>query len=664
MDWTSPPLSKVRRPIIFDEFFESGLEESVSPFLTPSSRPWGKDLPLKASLLSAFFLVIAFALFWVPGLLPLSRIFLILVYFLAGIPSLIEAIRDIGHLEINIDVLMTLAAFLSVLIGSGFEGGLLLVLFSISESIEEAVSSKAKSAIGSLKKLSPTRALVVGSRGELFERSVKDVEAGAHILVKAGEVVPLDGKVVDGSSSVNLVHLTGESVPITKKVGDEVPAGARNLDGSLTLVVTHNNMDSTLAKIIELITKAQEARPKLQRWIDGLSHRYAVSIIALSAVIALVAPWIFSIDYLGVHGAVYQALTFLIAASPCALIIAIPIAYLSAVSSCARQGILLKGGITLDALDACHVLAFDKTGTLTTGDLVYLGQEPLGSSSYGEKEALSIAAALERHAVHPIAAAIMRAFGDDVLPAIQDFKMIPGEGVEGKVATSLGVEKVLVGRPEFVAHELTEGAMLLARAEEMRKEGKLLAALLIGDVPFLLAFRDEVRGDMQTSLLALKARKKRLLMLTGDHHANAQALANELNLDDFYADLRPEDKLDHVSKISSKEGLAMVGDGINDAPALARATVGIAMGQVGSATAIEAADVVLLHDNLHMLPWLFDKALLTRRIVKQNVALASLAICVASLSALFGIIPLWLAVVMHEGGTIVVGLNSLRLLRK
>ncbi len=661
----SSGLQRAHHVIIFDEFFELGLESS-SPFLTPVSRKWAVNIPLKVSILSAVLLTASFALSWIPEYLSLAYLLLVCVYFLAGIPSLIESIEELANLQVNIDVLMTLAAFSSVLIGSGFEGGLLLVLFALSASIEDAVTSKAKGSISSLKKLSPSKAVIVRDDGSLVDRAVSDVVVGAIILVKAGEVVPLDGIVIKGTSSVNLVHLTGESTPVAKGLDDKVAAGARNLDGALTIRVTHTSADSTLAKIVQLVTSAQEARPKLQRWFDKVSERYAIGIIGMSVVFAATFPFLLGLNVLGVEGSIYRSLAFLIAASPCALILAIPIAYLSAVSICAKKGILLKGGITLDALASCTAIAFDKTGTLTTGNLTCLGMEALGPTRPGETEfALGIAAAMEKNAVHPIAKAIVNYSEQKNIPItpIDDFKSVPGYGLEAKV----GSKMAYIGRFEFIRDriELQTAEALSKKIETLKETGELLTIMLVDHTIFLFRFSDAIRPKMKETIQQLRQTGRwRLLMLTGDHVTSARKIAKEVGIDEYYADLLPEHKLQYVSTLASACGLAMVGDGINDAPALARATVGICMGKVGSSTAIDASDVVLLHDDLTLLDWLMTKARHTQIIVKQNLGVATGAIIVASLSALAGLIPLWLAVVMHEGGTVLVGLNALRLLRR
>ncbi|MFA6915542.1 MAG: heavy metal translocating P-type ATPase [Parachlamydiales bacterium] len=652
------------KPILFDEFFEMGMAESRSPFLTPASRLWSHNLPLKAALIAGILLFISFVLSFYENLVPFSHLILVFVYFLAGVPALIESIEDLADFEINIDVLMTLAAFSSIFIGNGMEGALLLVLFAISGAMEEAVTSKAKNAISSLHRLTPTKATVVQSGGILIDRSLSDITVGTIILVKSGEVIPLDGDVIEGSSSVNLVHLTGENVPVLKKVGDTVAAGARNLEGALTVKVTHTSADSTLSRIIKLVTQAQESRPRLQRWFDSLSRTYALSIIGLSALFALSFPYIFNLEFLGHEGSVYRALAFLIAASPCALILAIPIAYLSAISACARNGILLKGGITLDALASCKIIAFDKTGTLTTGELQYLGLEAFHGEDIPTEKALSVAYSLERNAVHPIAKAILDHSQKNNVStvAIEEFKTIPGYGLQGTY------EKlpVYLGNLAFIQDKVDAATAkaLEEKAALIQSQGELLAFLLIGKSIFLFRFGDELRPHVKEAIAPLnKERDLKLLMLTGDHAANAQRVAQMVGLKEYYADLRPEDKLLHVTQLSEKEGLAMIGDGINDAPALARATVGICMGKVGSATAVDAADIILLQDSIEKLDWLVGKSRLTKRIVTQNLTIATVAILVASIPALAGLVPLWAAVIMHEGGTVLVGLNALRLLR-
>ncbi len=625
----------MKTPYIFDEFFSSGLEDAISPFLTKNSRQWGEHLHMKRALSAACFLFCAFIFSFLNP--PLSFLFLSVVYFLSGIPALIASLNDLKNFEINIDVLMTSAAFLALAIDSGLEGALLLVLFDLSHGMEESVTNKAKSALSHLNEIAPKFAHLIDSEGIEYEKSVREIQVGEKVLVKHGEIVPLDGKVVEGSSSLNLVHLTGESAPVFKTVGDGVAAGSRNLESALVIQVDRTSSNSTLAKIVQLITEASAAKPKLQQWLDRFGKSYATTIISLTFLFAIFFPFVWNMSYFGHEGSLYRALAFLIAASPCALIIATPTAYLSAISASARKGILLKGGITLDALASCEVVAFDKTGTLTTGNLECVETDV-------PKDALAVAYGLERQVTHPIASAICRyARSQGVSPAqVASFKVAPGLGVE---AVFEG-KRAAIGKPSWLGIQ-TE------------KEG-VFTSFLYGEKSYFFRFADEIRKKIPELLKKLPLRS---IMLTGDHMEIASKIAKELGIDEFYANLKPEDKLDKVAKLSEQLGLAMIGDGINDAPALARATVGISMGKIGSASAIDASDVVFLNDDLHLLDWLFNKSKQTRNIVKQNLTLALCVIVFATTPALLGWVPLWLAVILHEGGTVLVGLNSLRLFR-
>jgi heavy metal translocating P-type ATPase len=643
----------MKTPYLFDEFFASEHEESISPFLTPTSRKWSRNLTLKSAASAAFLLALSFSLsFTHPSL---SYLFLSFVYFLSGVPALIASLHDLQKLQLNIDVLMTLAAFIAVAIGSGLEGALLLVLFELSHSLEDTVSRKAHSALHNLNHIAPKFAHI--QDGDLtYEKALRDITIGETILVKQGEIAPLDGQVLSGTSSVNLVHLTGETLPDLMEPGDTIPAGARNLDSALLIRVLRTSSDSTLSRIVQLITAAQEAKPRLQRWLDRFGKTYAATIIILTLLFALTLPLLLSIPYDGFEGSIYRALAFLIAASPCALIIATPTAYLSAISACARKGILLKGGITLDALASCRAIAFDKTGTLTTGDLLCQSIEPIGPSTLTTDQALSLAAALERHVVHPIASAITKlaASKNLPLPPIQQFHSTPGHGLTALYNNI----PISLGRPEFIT------SPLLTSWLQHQPHNQLLAILSYNNQLFAFRFTDQLRAQTPALIHTLQTKNKlHTIMLTGDRAANAHHIASLLNIQTIYSDLRPEDKLNKVAALSTQTHLAMVGDGINDAPALARATVGISMGRIGSATAVDASDVVLLNDELHHLSWLFTKATHTQTIVKQNLALALTVICLATTPALLGLIPLWIAVLLHEGGTVLVGLNSLRLLR-
>lgn len=644
---------------VFQEYFDLGEEEEASPFLTPSSKAWGKNLAVKASVLSAFFLALSSLLTYLfpnSGTGPLALVF---VYFLAGTPNLIESLEDLGNWDINIDMLMTLAAFSSAMLGSGFEGGLLLVLFSLSESIETSMQKRAKGAIQALHEMAPTSAHILTAQGRTKEKAIQDVTVGTLILVPSGEMVPLDGVIEEGASSLDLSHLTGETLPVSKKPGDEVPAGARNKEGSLVIRVTKTSSDSTLARIINLVVEAESTKPPLEKWFDRFSGPYAKSIILASLLFAVLLPFFLSIPFFGHSGSIYRALAFLVAASPCALILAVPIVSLSAISRAAREGILLKGGVTLAALSRCNAVAFDKTGTLTTGNLQLTDIRPLGTGDRQSKpldllKALEIASSLERNTKHPIAKAVVEEGEKRGVKSLNvtAFSTVPGYGVQGEVE---GIP-AFFGKPEA-------DPKIDPIIKEMQGEGKMLALLQYGHNLSLFLFEDDIRKGLRETLLHLKKEGLFLIMLTGDHKSAAKKVQEALPIDEIYTDMTPESKMEKIGVLSKQYNLAMVGDGINDAPALTLAHVGISLAKIGSRAAVDASDIVFLQDDITKLDWLFAHAQKTRRVMKTNLIIAVSALFVASGLAIGGYIPLWTAVLLHEGGTVFVGLNALRLLR-
>ncbi|AGJ64184.1 cadmium-translocating P-type ATPase [Chlamydia trachomatis] len=644
---------------LLSDFFESGMAEENSPLLSQKNRRLSQNLTLKSAYISLALYLGSLLSHWI-GYQALSSLLLILTFFLAGTPALIKSFEDILDRTVNIDILMTSAAFGSIFIGGALEGALLLVLFAISESLGAMVSGKAKSTLASLKHLAPTVAWVVQQDGSLQKVLVQNVKIGEIIRVKSGEVVPLDGKIIHGASSINLMHLTGEKIPKSCGIGDTIPAGAHNLEGSFDLQVLRIGAESTIAHIINLVVQAQSSKPKLQQRLDRYSSTYALTIFAISACIAIGGSLFTTLPFLGPDGAFYRALAFLIAASPCALIIAIPIAYLSAINACAKHGVLLKGGVVLDRLVSCNSVVMDKTGTLTTGDLTCSGCEDFGPES---PLFYSCVLAMEQSSSHPIAQAIVNYLTEKQvrsLPATQ-CTTIPGEGVSGE----FNGEQAFVGRVStalrYVPEEYRE--QLRERAQQAQERGDTCSIACLGKRVSLFYFRDVPRHDAANIVSYLKKNGYPVCMLTGDHRISAENTARLLGIDEVFYDLTPDNKLSKIQELAKSRQIMMIGDGINDAPALAQATVGIAMGEAGSATAIEAADVVLLNQGLSSLPWLIDKAKKTRRIVSQNLALALAIILFISGPASMGVIPLWLAVILHEGGTVIVGLNALRLLK-
>jgi Zn2+/Cd2+-exporting ATPase len=641
-----------RRPYSFNEFFASGQMESVSPMLTKNSRKWGQNLPMRISFVSAFCLILSAAFSFISP--QASYLFLSFVFFISGTPALINAIEDLKHLEINIELLMTFAAFGSLFLGSPFEGALLLVLFDLSGALEKNVSAKAKSTLHDLHSLAPKEAVFIESDGHTIRKHVDTIKVGDHIYVEAGETVPLDSTLIEGDSSLNLAHITGESIPIHLKEKAEVPAGALNLDSGILLRVTKTSQQSTLSKIITMVTQAQASKAKVQRVIDRFGKPYSVAIMSLFALFTFTLPFL-GLPLTGSEGSLYRALTFLIAASPCALIIAVPTAYLSALSSCAKKGIIIRSGQMFDALAKCETISFDKTGTLTQGLISFETIIPLNGEAKltSLDKAVHIAYSLERGISHPIAKSITlfaEKKGLSPMP-VRHFIAHSGRGVEG----TLNGCSVKIGTSAFVGVE--------EAANDELHLGKMRAYLKIDKALFLLTFQDDLRNDASQTISQLTHLGLKTQLISGDSQSNVTEVAKKVGIDEFFYALKPEEKLDIVSK-HSLTGHAMVGDGMNDAPSLAKSTVGIAMGKVGSALAIESSDVILMKEDLSSIPWLFKKARGTKRIITQNLFLSLSLIIIASSLAMIGSIPLWLGVVLHEGGTLLVGLNSLRLLKK
>lgn len=637
------------------ELLENPTEEGRSPFLKPAARLWGLNLPLKTALLGALFLLLSVGFSLHESYASFSALFLALTFFLVGTPAAIDALENLRIGNIDIDLLMTLGAFSALYIGSGHEGALLLVLFALAGAMEFAVTQKAKLSLRKLYKLSSQKAWLIKDT-QLALRSVKDIPVGARIMVKAGELVPLDGDVVAGQSSVSLAHLTGESIPHTKAVGDKVTAGSLNLDGSLEVLVTRLNADSTLSRIIHLVTEAEGAKLKAQSFLDSISNGYSQAIIAISISLVFALHTVWGMPFAGENGSIYRAVAFLIAASPCALILAIPVTTLSAISASVSQGMIPKGGASLEVLAKCKTFVFDKTGTLTTGKLkvcdfvIAFGNQEKG-------DLLTAATALERSAQHPLAQAIVAYAAGSKAGVIHNFKVLPGSGVEAD-GLFLGSLKAACDR---LSSEKASQLQAIVAGKSQHKGA--VSVLLSQDTAAVFFFEDELRPHIEETMLAMKALGARLVLLSGDRKESVDSVAKSLHFDEALSELKPDGKLESVSGYKKAGLVAMVGDGLNDAPAMALADCGLAMAEVGSATTAQKADIVFLKDELSLLPGLVRRARLMQRVIAQNLIFAFSIMFGASLLTLFGFIPLWLAVCLHEGGTVLVGLNGLRCLR-
>ncbi|KAA8496193.1 putative cadmium/zinc-transporting ATPase HMA1, chloroplastic [Porphyridium purpureum] len=606
-----------------------------------------------------------------------------------SIPALLESCASLLQRVINVDVLMTMAAMLSVVAGNAFEGALLMALYALSHSAEKRVTEKARGDLDALQELSASTAYrkTPGAPGDGYELvPIDQVCVGDLLLVRTGELAPCDGIVIEGAPYVSMEHITGEAEPRAVERGSEIPAGARTVDGTLTLKVLRTGAESTVSRMIKLVTTAQQNRPQLQGFLDRFGRTYAQLIVCCSLAIALLLPPLARfvlrahIPYVGPAGSLSRALGFLVTASPCALVIGAPVAYLSTLSACARRGVLVKGGArTVEAIANVRRVVFDKTGTLTTGTPALLGidcYDEHSDATTNIPRMLSVAAALEDNTVHPIAVAVLNeAAQRGVKPiSVRGFGFVSGQGLYAKadLTHAESNEAVYFGRTTFLEEQgsLTEAQKrwMHERAELGESRGESIAVYhsSLGELA-LFRFQDAPRPDAAAALAAFKATGVRVGMLTGDRAASALRLAQRIgSIDDVWAEKKPEEKLELISSFNTSDGknsVLYVGDGINDAPALAASTVGASIGhENASATAIHAADVVIMRQRIQDVVWFQRKARAAQRIVVQNVTFALGMMMLASALGVAFSVPLWLCVCLHEGSTVLVGLNGLRLL--
>ncbi len=660
------PRREVFNPVLADEPVIDADEGATGVFLTPAAQRIEAHVEIITALGAGALLLAAWILKLAGGPLPVQHLLTLLGFAAAGVPAIKSVWESLRALQIDIDVLMLLAAVLAAAIGSPFEGALLLFLFAFSGGLEGYALGRTQAAIHALRDLAPKEATLAetadgepAARDEGHYRRVplRSVPIGGLILVRPGEKIPLDGEVIDGASAVDESALTGESVPQDRAAGDPVFAGTHNRDGRLLVRVTKAPTDTTLARVVALVSEARQQSTSTQRLIDRIGPSYSTGVI-----VATIATWLVAWLGFGLGGeeAARRAITLLIVASPCALIIATPVAYLSAIAAAARRGVLIKGGRHLETIAAARTFVFDKTGTLTTGRMRLVEVAPPPGMSV--EEALRHVGAVEASSTHPLASAVMAGLAERKLRAgtVSDYQSEPGHGVRGR---SDG-RTVWVGRPE----RLENGAVAAAledRVAAIRSTGRTVSAFTIDGAAGLLAFEDSLREGSRACIEGLRGLGiTRLDMLTGDHEVVAAEVAGRLGLDGYRAGLDPRDKLDAAKELSAAHGtLVMVGDGVNDAAVLAAADTGIAIAGMGADVALDAADIVLMKDRIEAVAWLRGLSLRTRSIVRQNLAFALGVIAVLSVFALAGSIPMPLAVIGHEGSTVLVALNALRLLR-
>jgi Zn2+/Cd2+-exporting ATPase len=559
---------------------------------------------------------------------------------------------------LDINTLMVIAVAGALALGDWREAATVVFLFAVAQWLEVRTMERARQAIRALIDLAPHEALV--RRNGREERIPVDAVApGDEIIVRPGEKVPLDGIVLGGHSDVNEAPLTGESRPIDKVPGDEVYAGTINGHGAIDVRVLRLGRDSRLARITHLVETAQSRRAPVQSFVDRFARVYTPIVLVLAAAVAVFPPLVAAGS---VETWVYRALVLLVIACPCALVISTPVSIVAALSAAARHGVLIKGGTHLERLAAIRIIAFDKTGTLTKGQLDVTDVAVVGKAV--ALDVIRLAAAVEARSAHPVAAAITRhaqALIRD-LPAVRRFVSLPGMGAEGDVDG----RRVVIGNERLVENFGIQIPNPWPDAERLRSEGKSLVFVAAdGAMLGAIAVADRPRETARETIELLRGQHvPAIAMLTGDHEETAAAIARELKVDEYHAGLLPERKQALVESLRARHGaLMMVGDGVNDAPALAAADVGVAMGAAGSDAALETADVALMSDDLVKLPYALRLSRATMRNVKTNVAI-SLCLKAAFLAlAIGGVATLWMAVLADTGATIIVVANALRLLR-
>ncbi|MBC2593722.1 cadmium-translocating P-type ATPase [Ruficoccus amylovorans] len=592
----------------------------------------------------------------------------VLAYVFGGYYGTLAGLESIRRRVVDVDLLMILAALGAAYVGAPFEGAMLLFLFSFSEVLQNFAIGRTRNAIKALAQMRPQSAHVL--RGDrIVETPIAEIELGARLLIRPGDRIPLDGQVVAGESTLDQSSVTGESMPVAKAVGDGVFAGTMNQNGSLTVQVTKLAKDSTISKLIKMVEEAQSEKAKTQRFLESAEQYYALGVIVFTVLLGVLLPTVFKVP---LDEALYRAITVMVVASPCALVISTPASILSAIGNGARRGILFKGGAHLEQAATLRVITFDKTGTLTEGkprvnELIAFAETPEG-------DLLRLAGAVEAKSEHPLAQAIVEmAQGQGVsFPECRGFRAVTGKGalaeVEGRT--------ILVGSPKWMREYHFENAdEIEARVAQIQDSGR--TNVLVGElheqsktvkVLGSFAIADHLRAEVPAVVKRLREQGiRRVVMLTGDARRVARAVSAEAGLDEYYADLLPEEKVRLMKELSRGEHVGMVGDGTNDAPALASATVGIAMGAAGSDVALESADIVLMANDLKRIPYLIALSHAARRVMLQNLIFAAGVIVVMVLATLFlplvGVdVPLPLGVFAHEGGTVLVCLNGLRLL--
>ncbi|MET3698497.1 Cd2+/Zn2+-exporting ATPase [Bacillus oleivorans] len=571
--------------------------------------------------------------------------------------------QNLSHLEFDMKTLMTVAVIGAAIIGEWAEGAIVVILFAISEALERFSMDRARQSIRSLMDIAPKEALVRRNGQELMVH-VDQIAVGDIMIVKPGQKIAMDGIVVKGYSAVNQAAITGESVPVEKTAGNEVFAGTLNEEGLLEVKVTKLVDDTTIAKIIHLVEEAQGERAPSQAFVDKFAKYYTPAIMAIAALVAVIPPLLINGSW---QTWVYQGLAVLVVGCPCALVISTPISIVSAIGNAAKNGVLIKGGIYLEQMGIIKAMAFDKTGTLTKGVPVVTDFKII-NNKMSENQLFTLIAALEKRSGHPLASAIVKKAEEanisfaDVM--VEDFTSITGKGIQGTINSTT----YYIGSPQLFEEFQTTvfDKSLQQQIQELQQQGKtVMAAGTKEEILAFLAVADEVREESKEVMEKLHQMGiEQTVMLSGDNKSTSNAIGKNVGVTEIQAELLPEDKLTFIQNLRSEyKHVAMVGDGVNDAPALAASTVGIAMGGAGTDTALETADVALMGDDLKKLPFTIKLSRKALNIIKQNIMFSISIKVLALLLVVPNWLTLWIAVLADMGATILVTLNSLRLLR-
>lgn len=572
---------------------------------------------------------------------------------------IVKAWYSAKSLRPDMNLLMTVAVIGAIAIGEWFEAATVSFLFAMSLMLESWSVGRARRAIAALLDLAPPVVRIIRADGSEAEIAAAEARLGDHFVVQSGQRIPLDGRVVAGTSAVNQAPITGESVPVEKGPDAEVYAGTINGDGVLTVEATKTVEDTALARIIQMIEEAHERRAPSEQWVERFARVYTPAVMMLALLVFVVPPALIDGDW---HGWFYRALVLLVIACPCALVISTPVSIVASLAASARAGVLVKGGAYIELPARLKAIAVDKTGTITRGEPEVVRVAPFGDHT--EAELLARAAALEARSTHPLARAVLRyaeTKGIALAPA-SDVQVLKGKGMIG----TFDGEPFWLGSHRYVIERGQDTPEVARQAESLEADGKTV--LVVGNarhVCGVIAVADTIRPEARNIIEQLHAAGiAHVVMLTGDNRVTAEAIAREVGIDEVHAELLPEDKVKKVEELVARYGtVAMVGDGVNDAPALARSTLGIAMGAIGSDAAIETADIALMTDDISKLPWLVRHSRRTLRIIRQNIAFSLGVKAIFVVLTFAGLASLWAAIAADVGASLLVVANALRLLR-